>query len=173
MRLHAKVAIVKIIGELPMIHSICGTLHTILIKSVTIFKKSFVNLSVKEMMEKCKSELTGLASVKGGRGLINTLLKIVRLIQAKAPTKSDVKVVKYFSKKIFHLVTHSGMGHTIKYLKTCGVMLQQFVAKDTTGASSRSIGKVAVACSRSGLPTIIPAQQRLLIRRGDVNAIKL
>jgi hypothetical protein len=173
MRLHAKVAIAKIIGELPMIHSICGTLHTILIYSVTIFNKSFLNLSVKEMMEKCKSELTGLASVKGGRGLINVLLKIIRLIQAKAPTKSDVKVVKYFCKEIFHLVTLSGMGHTIKYLKTCGVMLQQYVARDTTGASSRSIGKVAVACTRAGLPTIIPAQQRLLIRKGDVNTIKL
>lgn len=61
----------------------------------------------------------------------------------------------------------------IKYLKTCSIMLQQHVAKDTTRPDPRSIGGIAVSRTRAGLPRIIPRLQRVHIRRGSVVHVKL
>lgn len=59
----------------------------------------------------------------------------------------------------------------VKYLKTCAILLQQFVSKHEVKSSSRKIGGVAVSVTKAGLPRIIPKVQRTLIRKGDVHTI--
>lgn len=50
-------------------------------------------------------------------------------------------------------------------------MLQQSVAHNDAVFNPRAIGNIAVSGTRRGLPRIIPAQQRLLLRKGNVQAI--
>jgi hypothetical protein len=50
-------------------------------------------------------------------------------------------------------------------------MLQQSVAHNDAVFNPRAIGNIAVSSTRRGLPRIIPAQQRLLLRKGNVQAI--
>ena len=59
----------------------------------------------------------------------------------------------------------------MKYLKTCSILLQQYVAKHEVKSSSRRIGGVAVSVTKAGLPRIIPKVQRAMIRKGDVGVI--
>lgn len=90
----------------------------------------------KAILERQKALISELASVKSGLGLVKYLLRIRRLIEAKAPTKSDVKVIKYFCKEVFRLVKGGGIPFAILYLKVCSILLQQYVAKHTNRASS-------------------------------------
>jgi len=126
-----------------------------------------------ELMKKQRTLLSGLLAVKGGRAVINVALKLHRLLQAKAPTKSNVKVSKNFALKIYYLAKSNDVNFVVMYLKTCAVMLQQYVAKHTVKTNSREIGSVAVSATRCGLPRIIPRVQRVLIRRGNTKAITL
>jgi len=127
----------------------------------------------KLLLKKQKELISGLACVKSGLGLVSWLLKVLRLVKAEAPTKSEVKVVKHFCREVYLLAKGSKLPFTILYLKTCSILLQQYVAKHTERASSRKIGGVAVSVTRTGLPRIIPKLQRVLIRKGDVRAITL
>jgi len=127
----------------------------------------------KKLIEAQKSKITGLASVKGGHSLIEFGILLVRLAGAKAPSKADVRYLRAFFKEVFKLVRCSGLSYTIKYLKTCSVMMQQYVARDTTRPHSRQVGGVAVAVTRRGLPRIIPREVRLRIRKSDTVTITL
>lgn len=126
-----------------------------------------------KLMREQRTKLSGLLAVKGGRALINIALMVYRLVQAKAPTKSNVRVCKSFAFEIYRLAKFSGVNFVVLYLKTCSILLQQYVAKHTARAGSRVIGGVAVSVTRSGLPRIIPRVQRVLIRRGNRKAITL
>lgn len=126
-----------------------------------------------ELMKKQRTLLSGLLAVKGGRALINVALKLHRLLQAKAPTKSNVRICKDFAFKIYKLAKANSVNFVILYLKTCSIMLQQSVAKHTVKTNSREIGMVAVSATRSGLPRIIPRVHRVLIRRGNTKTITL
>lgn len=57
------------------------------------------------------------------------------------------------------------------YLKGCSVLTQQYVGGMRI-PNPRDVGP-AVSRTRGGLPRIIPAQQRLLIRKGDPEVIRL
>lgn len=118
-----------------------------------------------------KKTLNGQVMSNHGLGLINIGLALYRLVFAKAPTKSTVKVIKHFAREIHYLYCHNGMMYLIKYLKTSSVMLQQYVARNEVLHNSRAIGKVAVSSTRKGLPRIIPSLQRALIRKGHVQVI--
>jgi len=124
-------------------------------------------------MKKQRTLLSGLLSVKGGRALINVGLNLYRLVRAEAPSKSNVRVIKYFAYEVFKLAKFNSNDFVIKYLKTCAILLQQYVAGHTERFSSRDVGGVAVAVTRQGLPRIIPKLQRILIRRGNIRAITL
>jgi len=124
-------------------------------------------------MEKQRTLLSGLIPLKGGRGLINWFLYLCRLVQAKAPTKSTVRIVKHFSLECFSIARCSGLGHLVKYLKTCSVLLQQYVARNDAVYDGRKIGGIAVRCTRKGLPRLIPHLERIRIRKGNVKTITL
>lgn len=124
-----------------------------------------------KLMKQQRTVLSGLIAVKGGRAVINVALSLLRLLQAKAPTKSNVRICKDFAFKVYKLAKHNNVDFVVKYLKTCSIMLQQSVAKHTVKTNSREIGGVAVSATRRGLPRIIPKAQRVLIRRGNTKAI--
>jgi hypothetical protein len=124
-------------------------------------------------MKEQRTLLSGLLTVKGGRALINVGLNLLRLVLAKAPSKSNVRVIKHFTYEVFKLAKHNSNDFVIKYLKTCAILLQQYVAGHTVHSSSRTIGDVAVSVTRAGLPRILPKLQRVLIRRGNVPVITL
>jgi hypothetical protein len=52
-------------------------------------------------------------------------------------------------------------------------MLQQYVARHENRPTTREISKVAVSCTRAGLPRIIPREARVMIRKGNVKTITL
>jgi len=125
----------------------------------------------KAFLDKQKKIINGLLIRNNGLGLVNWILSIHRLVYNKAPTKSSVKVSKLFATEIHRIYKRNGMDYLILYLKTSAVMLQQSVARNITKNSSRDISKVAVSSTRAGLPRIIPSQQRVLIRQGDLKTI--
>jgi len=127
----------------------------------------------RELMKKQRTLLSGLLAVKGGRALIKVVLQLLRWLQAKAPTKSDVRIAKDFAFKIYLMAKKDSVESVIKYLKTCSILLQQYVARHTEHHSTRDIGGVAVSVTRAGLPRIIPKLQRVAIRRGNKKAITL
>lgn len=63
-----------------------------------------------------------------------------------------------------------GVSGVVRYLKVCSVYLQQSVGNfrvvDATALGPK------VRRTKSGIPTIIPAQQRKRIRDGDVKVIR-
>jgi hypothetical protein len=149
-------------------------------KFVTTFKNqkfNFDNLDAfklfSQLMEKQRTLLSGLIPVKGGRGFINWGLYLCRLIQAKAPTKSTVRIMKSFALECFKIARCSGLGHLVKYLKTCSILLQQYVARNDATYDGRKVGGVAVSQTRKGLPRFIPRLERMKIRKGDVKTITL
>lgn len=124
-----------------------------------------------DLMSKQRSSLSGRIPKNGGRAMIGWGLLLYRLIAAKAPSKSIVKILRTFAFECFRISRGSGLGHLVKYLKTCSILLQQYVAKNDATYDSRKVGGVAVSCTRKGLPRIIPRLQRRLIRKGDRNTI--
>jgi len=124
-------------------------------------------------LEKQKALLTELLPIKGGLALVKFYLVIFGLCYAKAPTKSNVKVLKAFCRFLYTCNRNSGTEFLILYLKTCSVLLQQYCARQKSVTPSRAIAKVGVAVTRRGLPRIIPRVQRRLIRRGDPRIISL
>lgn len=63
-----------------------------------------------------------------GRGLINVLLKIVKLIYPRLSSNIVIQVVM-FTRKCYYLYRHNGMKGLTLYLKACQVLLQQSVGK--------------------------------------------
>lgn len=118
-----------------------------------------------------KKVLSDQISRNRGLGLINTGLYLFRLIYHKAPSKSTVKIIRHYAYELNKIQRFNGWDYLVRYLKTSAVMLQQYVARNATKHSSRDIGKVAVSCTRTGLPRIIPRLQRELIRKGHVETI--
>lgn len=53
-----------------------------------------------EALDAHRKIINGLIPLAGGRGLVRILLKVRRLIYAKAPSKSDVKICKAFAKSL-------------------------------------------------------------------------
>lgn len=127
-------------------------------------------LSFGQLIEDRLKAINGLTSRNAGRGLINVFFEATGVIHHRW-TKSRVKLVCYFAFYVFHLVQHSGLRGAIIKLKASQVLLMQSVARykvlDITDL------KVRVKRTRgAGIPTIIPAQQRSLIRAKDVPTIR-
>lgn len=107
---------------------------------------------------------------KEGRPVIIHLLRQMYLTGGK-PTKSGISTIRRFLKEINLLKKHQGLIGTVKYLKGCSVLLQQAVAghvlPDVTPLGPR------VRRSHSGIPSIIPAQDRFAICKGDIKVLRL
>lgn len=146
-------------------------------KAVQIYKrKPFSNLVTSRseallVPEYLKSRLLdGLIRIKGGLGLF-VYLSSIRKLQGSALTKSDVKVIRRFCSDVCTLRRKSGLKFLVLYLKSSSTILQQSVS----GYYVADIGQLGprVSRTRKGLPRLIPAQHRLLIRKGRADIVQL
>jgi len=115
--------------------------------------------------------INGLVFRNKGRGLISTILCIVRGVRPRS-SKSVVKQVSLFSFRCYRIAKHSGLKGLVLYLKASQVLLQQCVA----GYRVVDLGELKVRPSRNraGVPLIIPAGVRVLISRDrDIPSIRL
>jgi hypothetical protein len=129
-----------------------------------------INTLEKVINKKLKT-INGLIFRNKGRGLITTLLCMVRGVRPRS-SKSVVKQVSMFSFRIFRIAKHSGLKGLVLYLKACQVLLQQVVA----GYKVIDLAELKVRPSRNraGVPLIIPAGVRVLISRDrHIPSIKL
>nr|UPW42105.1 MAG: putative RNA dependent RNA polymerase [Inner Mongolia sediment mitovirus 2] len=78
----------------------------------------------------------------------------------------DKRSYMLLAKRIHHLGYFSGTQFQVKYLKEAYLIVQKFVSGQNMNVSSYPIGIVA------GLPSIIPGNLRLLLRRRDPVAIR-
>lgn len=104
--------------------------------------------------------------------LMQPLLSVLRLSIGKV-TKNHILALSLFARFCSRIAFHRGVRGLTLYLKVAHVLLMQGLPKSQMKPSSRDIGKVAVSVSRDGLPRLIPKDHRNLIRRGDVNTIRL
>lgn len=114
--------------------------------------------------------LDGLIRIKGGLGLF-VYLSSLRKLQGSALTKSDVKVIRNFCSDVCILRRKSGLKFLVLYLKSSSTILQQSVS----GYRVSDVGQLGPRVSRTknGLPRLIPAQHRMLIRKGRTEIIQL
>jgi len=123
-----------------------------------------------DLLVRQKALFKDLIGRKAGRGLIRWYLMVWRIILAKSPSKSSVKVTKHFSREVWKIYQGGGSPFLIKYLKGCSVLLQQSAGGHRIH-SAHDLG-CAISRTRAGLPRIIPAQQRLEIRKGNPKVIQ-
>jgi len=96
----------------------------------------------------------------------------IRLVTGKV-TRSRIIQLSVFAAKCVSIARGTGRTGLVLYLKCANVCLMQSLPGVMGNYSSRAIGKVAVSRTRDGLPRIIPAFARDLIRRGDTVTIQL
>lgn len=96
----------------------------------------------------------------------------IRLVLGQV-CRSSVIQTSVFTVKAVRLGRRSGLKGLTLYLKTCQVLLMQSLPGTEIRASSRAIGKTAVARCHDGLPSIIPRFARTMIRNGHKGTIRL
>lgn len=111
-------------------------------------------------------------NVKVWHRLFVPCLRMVRVTEGKL-TRGRVKLVAYFAKECSRIALKQGEKGLCLYLKTCAVMLQQAAPGSRLSSSSREINKVAVKATSTGIPRIIPRNQRDALRRGDARLFSL
>lgn len=128
-----------------------------------IFRISKVRVSIK---------VFATATVKGGHSLrrMVQLLRLSIYAVGGPMTPRRFWVTWDFCKALHQLAKQQGLPGVVKYLKVCSVCMQQmlagYVLDDLTPLGPR------VARSGGGIPSIIPRDQRILIRKRDVLVIK-
>lgn len=96
------------------------------------------------------------------RRLKGLLIRVLHIVSDGL--SSEYCIAAYlFSQKICRLRRKSGLLHTALYLKQCAVVLQKFYGE---GKYSHELLKPQVSLTRSGLPRLIPAFHRKVIRQG-------
>jgi len=109
--------------------------------------------------------LNGLILLKGGLGLF-MFLKFMIQVQGRALSKSDIRILRHFCRNLYKIHRDSGIKFLILYLKSCSTLLQQSVSGYGVVKDCALLGP-RVSRTSGGLPRIIPAYQRKLIRKGD------
>lgn len=114
--------------------------------------------------------VSALIAVKGGRPLVNHILRMCSLI-GLAKSVGLVKVIIVYLNFCFKHIKVSGRKGLVIYLKACLVILQQ------ASGSHRltDMGKLNVRFARthSGYPRVIPILHRKRIRSGDRGIFRL
>jgi len=96
----------------------------------------------------------------------------IRLVAGKV-SRSLIIQLATFARHCVTIGRNSGRKGLVLYLKSCNVLLVQALPGSLLSFDSRRIGGVAVACTRDGIPRIIPAFARQRIRLGDKLTIQL
>jgi hypothetical protein len=122
------------------------------------------------MLRKFVPDWSGMATRKGGRGLIDTMILMVRLVLGNL-THHRVASVAMYAFLVGRLVKTQGPRGACIYLKTCHVLLMQSMAQMVLHGSWElgcNVGRTAC-----GLPRIIDRESRALLRSGDTRVLKL
>lgn len=77
------------------------------------------------------------------------------------------------ARRIFALITKSGLRFTSQYLKACQIQLMKFMAESPSLGESQDLSATWCACTKGGLPKIIPASHRKVLRKRDENALNM
>jgi len=109
--------------------------------------------------------------LKVWRNLLEPMISWTRLVTGR-PTRSKVIQLATFAKWATNMVRKQGVSGLVLYLKAAHTLLMQGVPGSELKATSRAIGRVAVATGGDNLPRVIPAFARGFIRRGDVSTIR-
>lgn len=116
-----------------------------------------------------KGQVNAMASLKRGKILAGKMLCIFPILGLHT-TVSRVRSVFYFVSLVYALVRNMGPKGACLMLKVYAVTLQQAIG----GFKVKDITALKFRCSRtnSGLPRVIPAIHRSLIRSGDTGMIR-
>jgi len=108
--------------------------------------------------------ITAMIHVKSGSPLVNVLLRTLYPMGGRV-SPNWARLSSIFARKVSLMTRKSGSKWTTIYLKTCSIMLQQAASghyiPDLTGFGCRP------SRSKSGLPRIIPAYHRKMIKKGN------
>lgn len=127
----------------------------------------FLSTAARLMIKKLKR--ADMVIRNNGRSLVNILLCSILPVVARL-RGHHVQDIYSFLKFCSTLAKQSGVKYLVLYLKASQVLLQQSVGGYII--SDTRLLKVAVSRSRSGLPRLIPARNRLLIVRGSRSEIR-
>lgn len=111
----------------------------------------------------------GMFSVKGGRPLVN-ILKGLLIVAGARITPGIIRYICHFIVTMRQIYRSQGTVGLTKYLKSCGVILQQSLGQHIV----HDMGRIGprVSRTRGGLPRFIPPQIRDRIRKDDFLIIK-
>lgn len=140
--------------------------------SSTFIEMTFKRLILRssEWLRSLKLDYTGMLERKFGRPLIRPLILAARLVEGKL-TSSWARATAIFALRIVRMRRHSGLKGVVIYLKACNVLLMQAAAGQKL-PSTFDLGTL-VQRTNSGLPRIIIAPHRVLIRKGCTKTVKL
>lgn len=99
-----------------------------------------------------------------GQAMVGIFLRLIPAIGGTS-SKSKVYNVKSMLKSINRIALDQGLPGLVKYLKTCCILLQQYLGghqiKDLSSVGPR------VSRTKSGLPRLLPSSVRYSIRKGS------
>jgi len=140
-----------------------------MLKEITQIMRRVNILSIRSWLRNRIPDFTGLLRVKAGLPLLRPILCVGRVVVGTL-NPSWVKVSLSFIRFLWVLKKTQGVPGVVRYLKVASVVLQQASAgyrvRDLTSLGPR------LSRSNSGLPRIIPYQQRQRILAGDAMCIK-
>jgi hypothetical protein len=110
-----------------------------------------------------------MAAVKGGRALIRWGTMFLPVI-GLSTTSAKVRSIVLFFRKLSHYYIHNGRKGACLILKVYAVILQQSIGGHIV--EDLTLLKFRVRRTRKGLPRIIPAVHRDMIRQGDTKIIR-
>jgi len=112
---------------------------------------------IASLVYKAKGPVTTKISkiVISAKAVVN-YYRVILIVSGLGYSQSGYRVIAVFITKLMFMYKHSGIINTVKYFKTCSVMIQQAMAghieKDLT-----MIAGVRPSRSKSGLPALIPS----------------
>jgi len=109
--------------------------------------------------------VNAMISVKGGRPLVNHILRMCSLIGLDK-SLGLVKVIITFMNFCFKYIKHNGLKGLVIYLKACTVILQQASGKHKL--QSMNGLNIRFARTRSGYPRVIPILHRTRIHEPKI-----
>lgn len=110
-----------------------------------------------------------LRGVKSSSGLAFPLIRFSGLAFGRM-SSYRVGVIYIYSKFCYKLARRQGIPGLAKHLKSCNILLMQYLA-GWKHKSSQCLGP-SVARTHSGIPRVIPLQDRRSIRSGDKICIR-
>lgn len=77
------------------------------------------------------------------------------------------------ARRIFALVRKSGIRFASQYLKACQIALMQYMSESPSLGKASDLSTTWCSRTKCGLPKIIPATHRKILRKRDENALKV